>query len=356
MGATVPKDAEPVWILGTADGTQSCDIVCQTVAVEKCGPSHNQRCTQPPVCMKQPLESIGLDSSCDLARSARTAVGDVTPIDHCKSCIVDDWGVSKQAANCQPGISRIMDTSGEYSWYFKGAVVSDVCADIYTVEQTQPICPCYAADLTPTPRPLAVGWVISASILATLALTLAALYVSHRRGDARATMYATHMWGLVRDGWAFTRGGINNRVGSEQAQRRQLAGAATQDVARAQSVCQVAVLKYAQRGHPGPFHHAAASGNAPRLQALLDEAARAEASDGRAVASAVALSELDVGDHRLYTPFISACAGARTSLPHITACRVTAPSLRYEGRSKELSKHLLPRHMQVGTSNARRYY
>eukprot|EP01047_Picozoa_sp_COSAG01_P094106 COSAG01_NODE_25080_length_756_cov_1.913242_1_plen_190_part_01 len=128
MSAGIPAGAGPVWFLGTADGTQSCNTVCQTIAIDKCGPSHDQRCALSPVCMEEPLEKVAFDSSCDLARAARSAAGDPTPINHCSACIVADWGTSIQAANCQPGIATIMDSKGEHSFYFTGRVASDPCS------------------------------------------------------------------------------------------------------------------------------------------------------------------------------------------------------------------------------------
>eukprot|EP01048_Picozoa_sp_COSAG05_P018199 COSAG05_NODE_2620_length_2831_cov_3.267577_1_plen_262_part_00 len=157
--SNIPDDAEPEWFLGTGDGTQSCNTVCEEVAVNMCGPDRGQPCAMKPVCMRQALEDFFLDQTCAAATAARTSAGAMAWTS-CVTCSPTNYCETSVCMYCAPGILGTGSTS-----YYGGSVDSpDVCNNVYLDDRIQPLCPCFVTETS------SLGWVISGVILGLVAI------------------------------------------------------------------------------------------------------------------------------------------------------------------------------------------
>ena len=174
--ADLPSDAEPDWFLGTAGAIQSCNTVCQTVAIDMCGEGRDLPCPGIPICMRQALEDFWLDQTCATSVAAR-AQADAPSWTTCAQCSPPDYCATDSCMFCAPGIV----SPGTVSYYGTSVSSDDVCANVYLNPQTQPLCPCYLPE-----SPSVLGWTITGILLGLSAVYLCGGVYYGRRSNPPA--------------------------------------------------------------------------------------------------------------------------------------------------------------------------
>lgn len=177
------------------------------------------------------------------------------------------------------------------------------------------------------------GWSLVAAIFGVILLYLCGgLYLGRKRGH-RTHIHveqSKQVWGLVRDGWAFalsrgrvrraTTTAVTSKAHGSRADGARITSKQIPDAA----MTRPAALAHATRGTPGLLHFAASTGDTAKLELLLRQISRGRGDTGTLrhmrsgeqsspAATAELAPELNRGDHRRYTPFVTACAGGHAA-------------------------------------------